>query len=426
MAQLVLRDLTKIFGGTSTAVDRLSLSIADGEFVVLVGPSGCGKSTVLRLIAGLEEPTSGEIEIDGAPVDDLPPKARDVAMVFQSYALYPHMSVAENMGFSLKIRHVARADAGAQVAATADVLGLTPLLGRRPVALSGGQRQRVAMGRALVRRPRILLMDEPLSNLDAKLRVAMRGELTRLHQRYHTTTVYVTHDQVEAMTLGDRIAVLDQGRLQQVGTPEELYTAPCNVFVAGFIGSPAMNLARGQLVAADADHPAPDGAGAPDQALCLRAGQWRWPLPASASRERPALAGYLGREIIFGLRPGAFALGEPGGSGAAQFSVEALTVESLGDEKNVLFPPPFPAGTSAAARAGADALELWTARVDPRAMVVSGQRICLTVDLRAAYFFDPETGLAIPTAANPTAASDLATVAVPGTPARPLALSTSE
>ena len=238
MAQVVLRDLTKVFKGGVVAADHIDLTVNDGEFVVLVGPSGCGKSTVLRMVAGLEDITSGTVAIDGRVVNDVSPHDRDIAMVFQNYALYPHMTVAENIGFTLRLHHVKRDDALQRVEHTAQVLGLESLLDRKPAALSGGQRQRVAMGRSLVRQPSVLLMDEPLSNLDAKLRVSMRGELIRLHQQYRTTTIYVTHDQVEAMTLGDRIAVLDRGRLQQVGTPDELYRRPCNVFVAGFIGSP--------------------------------------------------------------------------------------------------------------------------------------------------------------------------------------------
>ena len=233
MARVELNAITKIFPGGTVAVDGVTMDVADGEFVVLVGPSGCGKSTVLRMVAGLEDITSGTVSIDGEVVNYLPPKQRDIAMVFQNYALYPHMTVGENLSFSLRIAHRPKTEIAAHVDDVSHVLGLQQLLSRRPAALSGGQRQRVAMGRAIVRSPRVFLMDEPLSNLDAKLRVAMRAELTRLHHRFRTTTLYVTHDQVEAMTLGDRIAVLDRGRLQQVGTPQELYDAPRNVFVAG-------------------------------------------------------------------------------------------------------------------------------------------------------------------------------------------------
>ena len=242
MPAVALRSLTKRFGSGAAALEDLTLDVAPGEFLVLLGPSGCGKTTALRCIAGLEEPTSGDIEIDGARVNDLPPKDRDVAMVFQNYALYPHLSVRENIGFPLAMRRVPRAERETRVADAAAALELTPLLDRKPAQLSGGERQRVALGRAIVRRPKVFLFDEPLSNLDAKLRVQMRGELVRLHRRLGATMVYVTHDQVEAMTMGQRIAVLHRGALQQVGAPAEIYARPANTFVAGFIGAPGMNL----------------------------------------------------------------------------------------------------------------------------------------------------------------------------------------
>ena len=238
MPGIVLDRITKTFQGGVSAVHDVSLTIADGEFLVLVGPSGCGKSTLLRMIAGLEEVSEGTISIDGRDVTDLPPRERDVAMVFQSYALYPHMSVRENLGYGLKVRRTPKPEIDQRVEQVAKVLGLEGMLARRPSALSGGQRQRVAMGRAMVREPQAFLMDEPLSNLDAKLRVGMRTQLAALHTRLRTTTVYVTHDQIEAMTLGQRVAVLRDGRIQQVATPQELYARPANVFVAAFIGSP--------------------------------------------------------------------------------------------------------------------------------------------------------------------------------------------
>ena len=392
MAELVLRDVTKVFKGGVVALDHVNLTIHDGEFVVFVGPSGCGKSTLLRLVAGLEDLTSGTIEIDGRVVDLDPPRDRDVAMVFQNYALYPHYTVAENIGFSLRMRRYPKREIQARSLETARLLGLEALMERRPSALSGGQRQRVAMGRALVRQPALLLMDEPLSNLDAKLRVAMRGELVRLHQRYGTTTLYVTHDQVEAMTLGDRIAVLERGRLQQVGTPEELYRRPCNIFVAGFIGSPAMNLARGRLVATA-------------EGGDLVAGPVRAPLPAGWEHRWPGLVDRIGRdngaaaggEIVFGLRPAAFTLVASTANDPSIIETTAVTVESLGDEKNVLFVPPFgayqPDRTDAS---DAEPPALWTARIDPDAPVHSGDRIGLRMDLTAAYFFDPHTERAIP------------------------------
>jgi multiple sugar transport system ATP-binding protein len=390
MAEVVLRRVSKAFPGGTLAVDDVSLDIADGEFVVLVGPSGCGKSTLLRMVAGLEEATSGTIAIDGEIVDDLPPKARDVAMVFQNYALYPHMTVAENLSFSLRLAHLPKENIAERVAEVAHVLGLLNLLDRKPKALSGGQRQRVAMGRAIVRQPRVFLMDEPLSNLDAKLRVAMRAELTRLHHRYRTTTIYVTHDQVEAMTLGDRIAVLDRGRLQQVGTPEELYDSPCNTFVAGFIGSPAMNMTRAVVIAAA------DG-------LALRVGDDQWPLPAEAVDAHPGIADLVGRDVVVGLRPHQLSQEEPHPA-APQITVRPVTVESLGHEVNVLFVPPF--GTVAAGSAGtaglvgvthdlagsgAEGADLWTAKLDVPTTVRTGVDAGLYLDLRGAYFFDAES-----------------------------------
>ena len=251
MAEIELRNLTKVFSGDVVAIDDVSLSIGDGEFIALVGPSGCGKSTLLRAIAGLEEVTSGEISIGGRDVTDLAPRHRDIAMVFQSYALYPHMSVRQNLGYGLKVRRMSKAEIRERVDRVAELLGLEELLERKPAQLSGGQRQRVAMGRAIVREPQAFLMDEPLSNLDAKLRVGMRASLSQLHQRLGVTTVYVTHDQVEAMTLGQRVAVMKDGRILQVDTPQALYEHPRDLFVAGFIGSPAMNLVEATVDGAE-------------------------------------------------------------------------------------------------------------------------------------------------------------------------------
>jgi multiple sugar transport system ATP-binding protein len=386
MAEVVLTGLTKVFAGNTVALEDVNLTVADGEFVVLVGPSGCGKSTLLRIVAGLEDQTAGTVSIDGVPMDNLPPKARDIAMVFQNYALYPHMTVEDNMSFGLRIQKVPKSSIKERVLGTARVLGLDTLLARKPRALSGGQRQRVAMGRAIVRQPKVYLMDEPLSNLDAKLRVAMRGELMRLHQRYETTTIYVTHDQIEAMTLGDRIAVLNQGRLQQVGTPEELYRAPCNVFVAGFIGSPAMNLARGRIERTSAG-------------ITLVAGVHRWVLPASQLTRRPALAAHEGGEVIVGLRPCDLDIPEDArGLEGARIDVTAVTVESLGDEKNILFLPPLDVPDVVGQTSDAGVTELtamWTANVSPGAIVAPGDRVTLGLDLAAAYFFDAATGAAI-------------------------------
>jgi multiple sugar transport system ATP-binding protein len=392
MAELVLYEVTKVFKGGVVAVDHVDLTIHDGEFVVLVGPSGCGKSTLLRMVAGLETLTSGSIEIDGRIVDLDPPRERDVAMVFQNYALYPHFTVAENVGFSLRMRHYPKREVHERVVDTTRILGLETLLDRRPAALSGGQRQRVAMGRSLVRQPSVMLMDEPLSNLDAKLRVAMRGELIRLHQRYRTTTLYVTHDQIEAMTLGDRIAVLDRGRLQQVGTPDELYKRPCNIFVAGFIGSPAMNLARGRLIAAG------DG-------VDLVAGPLRTSLPVGWAQRWPGLTGRVGHEVVFGVRPGDFELVTSEAADPSILTTTAVSVEALGDEKNVLFVPPFGAYAQEPEGSGADTEPppMWTARLDPDAPLRSGDQVTLRMDLTVAYFFDPTTEQAIP-AASPSPA----------------------
>ncbi len=385
MAKVELSGLSKVFPGGATGLDDVNLTVDDGEFIVLVGPSGCGKSTLLRIVAGLEEPTRGTVAIDGITVNDLPPKPRDIAMVFQNYALYPHMTVEENLGFSLRVQHHPKADTTRQVNEVAHVLALEPLLERKPKALSGGQRQRVAMGRAMVRHPKVMLMDEPLSNLDAKLRVAMRGELMRLHQEHRTTTLYVTHDQVEAMTLGDRIAVLNIGRLQQIGTPEELYRAPANVFVAGFIGSPSMNLARATLRKVG-------------ETLALDLGEHRWQVPEQQIERHPELRKLANREVVVGLRPSAFSL-QP--TTSARLQVKAITVESLGEEKNILFLPPFAvpdvANKEAASGVETELTAMWTAHTTPDAAVTAGQVIDLWLDLEHAYFFDAATGLAVPT-----------------------------
>ena len=282
MARIALDHVEKVYGGGVKALDDLNLEVKEGEFMVLVGPSGCGKSTALRSIAGLEEITGGTISIGERVVNDLPPKDRDIAMVFQNYALYPHMTVADNLAFGLKLRHTPKAEIKRRVGEAAELLGLEPYLNRKPAALSGGQRQRVAMGRAIVREPAAFLMDEPLSNLDAKLRVSMRAALNQLHERLGTTTVYVTHDQVEAMTLGDRVCVLRDGRLQQVDTPQALFDAPVNLFVAGFIGSPAMNFVTADLVRDDG--PAVTFAG------------YRLPVPASVVSGKPGLDELLRQE----------------------------------------------------------------------------------------------------------------------------------
>ncbi len=311
MARVVWEKVTKKFGQV-VAVDNLTLTAEDGEFLVLVGPSGCGKTTALRLVAGLEEPTSGLIWIGDRVVNDLPPRDRDVAMVFQSYALYPHMSVYDNMAFGLRLRGVPKAEVDRRVKQVAEILGIADLLNRKPRQLSGGQRQRVALGRAIVREPKVFLMDEPLSNLDAKLRVQTRAELKKLHQALNTTTIYVTHDQVEAMTMGTRIAVMNRGVLQQVDTPQNVYEHPVNIFVAGFIGSPAMNFFRGRLLSEDGR-------------LYVDLGDFRVEVPGRLGevlRERAP-----GPEVVLGVRPEHI---RPAGGPGIRCRVEV--VEPLGSE----------------------------------------------------------------------------------------------
>ncbi len=313
MAGVVLSDVSKTFG-TTVVLEDLSLDVADGEFMVLVGPSGCGKSTALRIIAGLEEPTSGTIAIGGRVVNDLPPRDRDVAMVFQSYALYPHMTVRENLAFGPRLRGLSRPETERLVTEAASVLGLGELLDRRPRALSGGQGQRVALGRALVRKPMVFLFDEPLSNLDARLRVSMRAEILRLQRSLGTTAIYVTHDQVEAMTMGSRIAVLRNGRLQQVGAPLELYERPANVFVAGFVGSPPMSFLRAALA---------DGGGR------LAGAGFSLPVPEAL---RPFAAGRDGLEVVVGLRPEDVHEPRPSAGPSAPLRGRVELVEALGHE----------------------------------------------------------------------------------------------
>jgi multiple sugar transport system ATP-binding protein len=393
MARIVFDQVSMAYPGGIQAIDDLSLEIGDGEFMVFVGPSGCGKTTALRSIAGLEQVTAGTVAVGDRIVNDLPPKDRDIAMVFQNYALYPHMTVAQNLAFGLEQRRTPKAEVKQRVGEVAQMLGLTEYLGRKPAALSGGQRQRVAMGRAIVRKPQAFLMDEPLSNLDAKLRVSMRASLAALHARLGVTTVYVTHDQVEAMTLGQRVCVLSAGKLQQVDTPQVLFNAPVNLFVAGFIGSPAMNFANAELVRDDG--PAVVFAG------------HRLTVPESLIEGRPGLDGYFGRPMILGIRPSDFedgALAEPGWP---RLAVTATVTEELGSEKLVLFTidaaPVQHASLSAAETTAADEelmtvtgdKAIWTARVAARSTIVPGQRTELAVDTSGLQFFDPESGLSI-------------------------------
>ena len=386
MAEIVLEHLTKRFPDGSLAVDDFNLDIADGEFVILVGPSGCGKSTTLNMIAGLEDITSGELRIGGKVVNDKAPKDRDIAMVFQSYALYPHMTVRDNMGFALKLAKTPKNVIDEKVNEAARVLDLTSFLDRRPANLSGGQRQRVAMGRAIVRDPAAFLMDEPLSNLDAKLRVQMRTEVSRIQRRLGTTTVYVTHDQVEAMTLGDRVAVMRLGLLQQVGSPKELYDTPNNLFVAGFIGSPAMNFMSGTVE---------DGT--------LRTSLGDFPITGRLRRELEGSR--TGRTLIVGIRPENFedvALVSPDvrGSGIT-FHADIDVVESMGSDVYVYFSQEREQGVNAAeleelardsGRADTGGGDTVVARLAPDTRIREGQDAEIWVDARAIHVFDPESG----------------------------------
>jgi multiple sugar transport system ATP-binding protein len=376
VADITLEHVTKEFGGGVKAVDDVSLAIRDGEFMVLVGPSGCGKSTLLRLIAGLEEGTAGGIAIGGRDVTDLPPRERDIAMVFQSYALYPHMTVRQNLGYGLKVRKTDKGEARRRVEEVAGMLHLDELLDRRPAALSGGQRQRVAMGRAIVREPKAFLMDEPLSNLDAKLRVSMRAQLAALHDRLGATTVYVTHDQVEAMTLGQRVAVMRDGRIQQVDTPTALYSAPANLFVAAFIGSPAMNLVHAEV----------DG----DQ---VEFAGFRIPLDRERRPQRPVA------RLVLGVRPEAFEDAAFADPGLPQVDVTPRVIEELGSDVNVIFEVEAqPVQLEDVRQASEDeallvaGVTLLTARVDARSAARVGVPMRLAVDPVRFHFFDADSG----------------------------------
>ena len=386
MAELEFRGLRKTFPGGTVAIDDLNLVVADGEFLVLVGPSGSGKTTVLRVAAGLEYASAGDVLIGGEIVNDVATPDRDIAMVFQTYALYPHMTVYENMAFGLKLHGVGKKEARERVLAAATMLELSDLLKRKPAQLSGGQRQRVAMGRAVVREPAAFLMDEPLSNLDAKLRVEMRTYLATLHQRLRTTTLYVTHDQTEAMTMGDRVAVMRDGRVQQVDVPHVLYDRPANAFVAAFIGSPAMNLLRGRLVGS---------AGA----FSVELGELALPLPRSLLAQRPGLAGYVDREVIVGIRPEDIedAALVPSANGNA-LAIRITLAEVLGAEVVAHFPLTVETAAPVAAVTEAPALEqaetgsaLLTARLSPRSKARSGQPLRVVIDVERLHFFDPET-----------------------------------
>ncbi len=359
MAQVVLDKVTKVFSGDVVAVDEASIEVADREFVVLVGPSGCGKSTFLRMIAGLEEATSGTISIDGRVVNDVAPKDRDIAMVFQNYALYPHMSVFDNMAFGLKLRKYPKNEIKERVEEAAQILGIEALLDRKPKALSGGQRQRVAVGRAIVRKPKVFLFDEPLSNLDAKLRVQMRTEISKLHSRLKATMLYVTHDQVEAMTMGDRIVVLKDGLIQQVADPMTLYDSPINKFVAGFIGSPAMNFIDATLV--------------DDGGLHVDEGTFRAKV---STKMEDKLKSYAGKKITFGVRPEAIHGVRPDEASdeIATFKARVEVVEPMGNETVVYV------------TTGKTPL---VARLISRREIKPETEIELVMDMRRVHFFDP-------------------------------------
>jgi multiple sugar transport system ATP-binding protein len=376
VAAIVLEAVRKVFPSGFAAVDGIDLEIRDGEFMVLVGPSGCGKTSLLRMISGLEEVTEGQILIGDRDVTELAPRRRDVAMVFQTYALYPHMTVRQNLGYGLRVRRTPKREINRRVEEVARLLGLEEMLSRRPAQLSGGQRQRVAMGRAIVREPKAFLMDEPLSNLDAKLRVGMRASLSQLHSRLGVTTLYVTHDQVEAMTLGQRVAVMRDGRILQVDAPQRLYEEPRDLFVAAFIGSPAMNLVEAAI----------DG----DEVVF---GQFRVALhPGRRPRGRS-------QRVVLGIRPEAFGEAEVASNSAPRLDVEVEVVEELGSDAHVFFPVDAPAITSETLEASddqatllADEKSLFNARLHPGTAAHVGGRLSLTVDPARFHFFDASTG----------------------------------
>jgi multiple sugar transport system ATP-binding protein len=399
MAEIVLDKVTKRYGDT-LAVEDLDLGIKDGEFMVLVGPSGCGKTTALRMIAGLEEISGGQIRIGEKVVNDVPPKDRDIAMVFQNYALYPHMTVYDNMAFGLKLAKVDKSEIDRRVNQAAGILGLTEFLNRKPRALSGGQRQRVAMGRAIVREPQAFLMDEPLSNLDAKLRVQMRSEIARIQHELKVTTVYVTHDQVEAMTMGNRVAVIKKGELQQVESPQNLFNHPGNLFVAGFIGSPSMNFVSSKLEESDGG-------------LKITIGSQPVSIPQEVVSNRPALKGFVNKEVIVGIRPQDFedAALEQDSPTEARIRARVDLLEALGTESLVHFDVDAPVVVTEemkelAADVGGEEVEKleerakegrneFVAQLDPRSKAGEGRDIELSLDTDRLHFFDPDSGRGI-------------------------------
>src|SRR5690242_8853821 len=400
MADVIFDKVEKVYDNDVHAVHDLSLEIGDGEFVVLVGPSGCGKTTALRMVAGLEDITEGKISIGARVVNDLTPKERDIAMVFQNYALYPHLSVADNIGFGLRLRHTPKEVVEERVQWAAKFLGLTPYLHRRPKELSGGQRQRVAMGRAIVRKPQVFLMDEPLSNLDAKLRVQMRAEIARIQQEMQVTTIYVTHDQVEAMTMGDRVAVMRKGELQQMAEPQRLYDSPKNLFVASFIGSPAMNIFEGTIERRDGG-------------LAVKLGDQELPIPADVAQARPALAGYAGRTLAVGIRPEHLEDASVARNGGGRLRGRVQLTEALGSEilahVEVHAKPVVTEDVVEGAvvdteehEVAADLLSesngakaTLVGRLDPASRVKPDGEVELSVDTEKLQFFDLETGFAV-------------------------------
>ena len=391
MAPITLEKVTKVYPNGFEAVHELNLDVADGEFMVLVGPSGCGKTTALRMVAGLEDITGGELSIGGRIVNDVSPKDRDIAMVFQNYALYPHMTVAENIGFALKLRKVSKSEIKKKVNETAELLGLTEWIDRKPGQLSGGQRQRVAMGRAIVREPSVFLMDEPLSNLDAKLRVQMRAEVSRIQRRVGVATLYVTHDQVEAMTMGDRVAVLSGGVLQQCDSPQALYDNPKNLFVAGFMGSPAMNLFEATIA---------------DGASSVLIGSQQIPLSEALLSAKPALRSFANRSVVVGIRPEDLPIltTEAQPADGASFEGNVDLVEALGSEQLVHFTSDaHQIQVTAAKDEDAEGLSEGSlakagegvARVDARAKLTVGGRVRFNLDPSRIHFFDTATSEAI-------------------------------
>jgi multiple sugar transport system ATP-binding protein len=394
VAGIELERLAKVYADGTEAVRALDLDVADGEFVVFVGPSGCGKTTALRMIAGLEEITSGTVRVGGRVVNDLPPKARDIAMIFQNYALYPHMDAYDNMAFGLKMRGVGKDEIRRRVDAAAGILGLSDVLRKRPRHLSGGQRQRVAMGRAIVREPEAFLMDEPLSNLDAKMRVQMRAEIARIQRDLQVTTIYVTHDQSEAMTLGDRVCVMRNGVLQQVDRPQALYDTPANLFVAGFIGSPAMNLVEAEIVRHD-------GPG-----LAARFGPHELAVPPELLARRPKLADYAGARVALGIRPED--VEQAAGPDGARLAITVDIREDMGSEVYLHFAVDAPPVRAEELRelVGAEAVAAadvqthhhgspFIARIARDSTAREGEQAVLTVDTRLLHFFDLATGDAI-------------------------------